>query len=124
MEAVLALTRGDVAAYVNALFTVYIILVFLKVLMSWIPRLPENAVVQSVADFIRALQFPETPEDKEGFRALRLALEDRTSSKLIRAAQWFLQRAPEHDWRECRFDVLAFASLLQPPEWICGAFTA
>lgn len=41
----------------------------------------------SVANFIRALQFPETPEDKEGFRALRLALEDRTSSKLIRAAQ-------------------------------------
>jgi hypothetical protein len=41
----------------------------------------------SVADFIRALQFPETPEDKEGFRALRLALEDRTTSKLIRAAQ-------------------------------------
>lgn len=41
----------------------------------------------SVSDFIRALQFPETPEDKEGFRALRLALENRTSSKLIRAAQ-------------------------------------
>jgi hypothetical protein len=40
-----------------------------------------------VADFIRALQFPETPEDKDGFRALRLALEDRTSAKLIRAAQ-------------------------------------
>ncbi len=41
----------------------------------------------SVADFIRALQFPETPEDKSGFRALRLALEDRTAAKLIRAAQ-------------------------------------
>jgi hypothetical protein len=41
----------------------------------------------SVADFIRALQFPETPEDKAGFRALRLALEDRSTSKLIRAAQ-------------------------------------
>ena len=41
----------------------------------------------SVADFIRAMQFPETPEDKEGFRALRLALEDRTVAKLIRAAQ-------------------------------------
>ena len=41
----------------------------------------------SVADFIRALQFPETPDDKEGFRALRLALEDRTVAKLIRAAQ-------------------------------------
>jgi hypothetical protein len=28
----------------------------------------------SVADFNRALQFPESPDDKEGFRALRLAL--------------------------------------------------
>lgn len=41
----------------------------------------------SVADFIRALQFPENPDDKDGFRALRLALEDRTVAKLIRAAQ-------------------------------------
>lgn len=41
----------------------------------------------SVADFIRALQFPENPDDREGFRALRLALEDRTVAKLIRAAQ-------------------------------------
>jgi hypothetical protein len=41
----------------------------------------------SVADFIRALQFPESSDDKEGFRALRLALEDRTAAKLIRAAQ-------------------------------------
>ena len=41
----------------------------------------------SVADFIRALQFPESPDDREGFRALRLALEDRTVAKLIRAAQ-------------------------------------
>jgi len=41
----------------------------------------------SVADFIRALNFPETPDDKAGFRALRLALDDRTTSKLIRAAQ-------------------------------------
>ena len=41
----------------------------------------------SVGDFIRALQFPESPEDREGFRALRLALEDRTVARLIRAAQ-------------------------------------
>ncbi len=41
----------------------------------------------SVADFIRAMQFPETPDDKEGFRALRLALENRAVAKLIRAAQ-------------------------------------
>ncbi len=40
-----------------------------------------------VADFVRALNFPESPDDKAGFRALRLALEDRDTSKLIRAAQ-------------------------------------
>ena len=41
----------------------------------------------SVGDFIQALHFPEGPDDKAGFRALRLALEDRTVAKLIRAAQ-------------------------------------
>lgn len=40
-----------------------------------------------VTDFIRAIQFPEGADDKEGFRALRLALEDRNTAKLIRAAQ-------------------------------------
>ncbi len=53
MESLLAVTRGDVAAYVNGLFTVYIILIFLRVLMSWIPRLPDNGIVQVVASFIR-----------------------------------------------------------------------
>lgn len=41
----------------------------------------------SNADFIRALQFPENPDDKDGFRSLRAALEDRNAAKLIRAAQ-------------------------------------
>lgn len=41
----------------------------------------------SVADFIRAVQFPENPDDKDGFRALRLALEDHAVARLIRAAQ-------------------------------------
>lgn len=41
----------------------------------------------SVADFIRALNFPETAEDKEGFRALRRALTDRKVSQLVHAAQ-------------------------------------
>lgn len=40
-----------------------------------------------VADFIRAMNFPENAEDREGFRALRRALEDRMASKLIRSAQ-------------------------------------
>lgn len=41
----------------------------------------------SVADFIRALNFPDSSEDAEGFRALRRALEERGMAKLIRAAQ-------------------------------------
>lgn len=41
----------------------------------------------SMTDFIRAMQFPDNAEDKEGFRALRRALEDRTMAKLLRAAQ-------------------------------------
>ena len=41
----------------------------------------------SIGDFIRAMNFPDTAEDREGFRALRAALEDRTVARLVRAAQ-------------------------------------
>ena len=39
------------------------------------------------ADFIRAMNFPETAEDAEGFTALRKALKDRQASQLVRASQ-------------------------------------
>ncbi|KZY48892.1 hypothetical protein A3731_06170 [Roseovarius sp. HI0049] len=39
------------------------------------------------SDFIRALNFPETAEDKAGFAALRRALKDRPTAQLIQAAQ-------------------------------------
>ena len=39
------------------------------------------------SDFIRALNFPETAEDEEGFAALRKALKDRQAAQLIQAAQ-------------------------------------
>jgi hypothetical protein len=41
----------------------------------------------SRADFITALNFPENPDDKAGFAALRRALKDRPTAQLIRAAQ-------------------------------------
>jgi YggT family protein len=47
-----ALTRGDVADYVGALFLVYIILILIRVLISWIPRMPYNPALRSVLDFI------------------------------------------------------------------------
>ena len=40
-----------------------------------------------VEDFVRALNFPDNAEDRDGFRALRAALADRDTGRLIRAAQ-------------------------------------
>ena len=48
----LALARGDIADYVGALFLVYIILILIRVLMSWIPRMPYNPALRTVLDFI------------------------------------------------------------------------
>lgn len=41
----------------------------------------------SKEDFIRALHFPETAEDQEGFNALRRALQDHEVKQLVQAAQ-------------------------------------
>ncbi|PJE34987.1 hypothetical protein CVM52_19405 [Pseudooceanicola lipolyticus] len=38
-------------------------------------------------DFIRALHFPETAEDEEGFTALRRALRDRRTAQIVQASQ-------------------------------------
>jgi YggT family protein len=48
----LAITRGDIADYVYAIFLVYIILIFVRVLMSWIPRIPYSSTLRPVLDFI------------------------------------------------------------------------
>ena len=37
---VLAVDRADIANYVDALFLVYLILIFARILLSWIPRMP------------------------------------------------------------------------------------
>ncbi|WP_080456483.1 hypothetical protein [Roseovarius sp. A-2] len=39
------------------------------------------------SDFISALNFPDNPDDKAGFAALRRALKDRPTAQLVRAAQ-------------------------------------
>jgi len=41
----------------------------------------------TVTDFLRALNFPDTAEDRDGFAALRRALKDPRAARLIRAAQ-------------------------------------
>ena len=41
----------------------------------------------SIAEFIKALNFPDNAEDREGFRVLRRAFEERQLGKLLRASQ-------------------------------------
>jgi YggT family protein len=48
----MALTRSDVADYVGALFLVYIILILLNILISWVPRMPYSPALRAVLDFI------------------------------------------------------------------------
>jgi YggT family protein len=48
----LAITREDVADYVAALFLVYIVLILIRVLISWIPRMPYNPALRAVLDFV------------------------------------------------------------------------
>jgi YggT family protein len=55
---VLAVARNDVADYVNALFLIYIILVIGNVLLSWLPRMPENRVLQAIVAFVRETTDP------------------------------------------------------------------
>jgi YggT family protein len=54
----LALTRNDIADYVSALFLVYLILIFARVLLSWIPRIPYNPYLRAVIDFIHQVTDP------------------------------------------------------------------
>jgi YggT family protein len=48
----LAIARNDVADYVSALFLVYIVLIFVNVLLSFIPRIPYNRWLRAVLDFV------------------------------------------------------------------------
>jgi len=54
----LALAREDIASYVSALFLVYIVLIFLNVLISWVPRMPYNRWLRAVLDFVKETTDP------------------------------------------------------------------
>ena len=54
----LALSRVDVADYVDKLILVYTILVVIRVLMSWFQRIPYNRVLMAVLDFVRETTDP------------------------------------------------------------------
>jgi YggT family protein len=55
-ELPILITRGDVAQYVSSLFTVYIILIVARIVMSWVitfrGSLPHNRALRVVTTFI------------------------------------------------------------------------
>lgn len=46
-----ALTRFDVARYLETLLYLYVLLIFVRVLLSWVPRLPYNRPLRAVVQF-------------------------------------------------------------------------
>jgi YggT family protein len=53
-----AIDRSDIADYVSALFLVYLILILIRVLLSWIPRMPYNPVLHAVVTFVHDVTDP------------------------------------------------------------------
>ena len=58
MSFLLAITRDDVADYVAALFLVYLILIFIRILLSWIPRMPYYPWLRASVEFVHQVVDP------------------------------------------------------------------
>lgn len=58
MTLLAAIARDDVADYVSALFLVYIILILINVLISWVPRMPYNRALRATLDFVKETTDP------------------------------------------------------------------
>ncbi len=54
----LALGRNDVADYVGALFVVYVILIVIRIVASFVPRMPYNPYLRAVLDFAQEVTDP------------------------------------------------------------------
>jgi YggT family protein len=51
-------TRGVIADYVGALFLVYLVLIIIRVLLTWVPRLPYNRPLRASVGFIEEVTDP------------------------------------------------------------------
>ena len=57
MTTYLAITRGDVADYVSTLITVFIVLVIIRILLTWF-RLPYNRWLNGFLEFVSTVVDP------------------------------------------------------------------
>ena len=58
MSIYLAVSRDDVADYVNTLVLVYLVLIFIRILTSWIPRIPYNRYLAAFLQFVSDVTDP------------------------------------------------------------------
>jgi YggT family protein len=54
----LAISRNDVADYISTLTLVYLVLIFIRILMSWIPRMPYNRFLSAFLQFVTDVTDP------------------------------------------------------------------
>jgi YggT family protein len=54
----LAISRGDVADYVETLALVYLVLIFIRIIMTWIPRIPYNRYLAAALKFVSDVTDP------------------------------------------------------------------
>jgi YggT family protein len=54
----LAITRDDAADYVNALVLVYLVLIFIRIILTWIPRIPYNRWLNAFLKFVTDVTDP------------------------------------------------------------------
>jgi YggT family protein len=54
----LAVSRMDVADYLNTLMLVYLVLIFIRIIMTWIPRIPYNRFLDMALSFVRDVTDP------------------------------------------------------------------
>ena len=52
------ITRDDMADYVSTLITVYIVLIFIRILMGWFTRIPYNRALERLAPFVPEVTDP------------------------------------------------------------------
>lgn len=108
--------------------------VALRPVQATLPLVADVPVPLSLPDLIRALHFPETPEDRAGLRAMQRALRDHRARLVVQAAQDMLtllsqdgiymddldhDRAPPALWRrfaagEQRAEVMAVGAIHHP----------
>ena len=58
MNLFLAVTREDVGGYVLTLTCVYFVLILIRIILSWIPRMPYNPVLNAVVTFVTDVTDP------------------------------------------------------------------